>query len=187
MKYANHLKRTEVSHLSLFCGVFIVSSLVILVMGKDAVLQSEVFDCNALSLFRLQGTDKVEMLIYILRERIFILPFLFLLATTYLGKWAGYVYCIWYGAGMGAIMGTVLLRYGVEGIFLILGSVFPQYLFYVPAFIISIGITKTQRKPEKRLMIQVLMMELLIIAGCLTECYINPTLVEKFIKLFGVI
>ena len=63
MKYANHLKRTEVSHLSLFCGVFIVSSLVILVMGKDAVLQSEVFDCNALSLFRLQGTDKVEMLI----------------------------------------------------------------------------------------------------------------------------
>lgn len=186
MKYENHLKRTEVSHLSLFCGVFVLSSLGILLMGKEAVLQSVVFDSNTLRLFRLQGSDRMEMLIYILRERLFILPLIFLLATTYLGKWAGYGYCIWYGTGIGAIIGTSLLRYGLGGVFLVLGSAFPQYLFYVPAFVISIRITKTQRRPEKRLFIQLLLMELLVIAGCLTECYINPTLMEKFIKLFGI-
>ncbi len=186
MKYANQLKRTEVSHLSLFCGIFVLSSLGILIMGKEEVLQSSVFDYNSLSLFRLQGTDRMEMLIYILGERLLILPLLFLLATTYLGKWAGYVYCAWYGVGMGAITGTALLRYGVGGVFLVLGSAFPQYLLYVPAFIISIGITKIQRKPEKRLIIQLLTVEFLVIIGCLVECYINPTLMEKFIELFGV-
>lgn len=186
MKYANHLKRTEVSHLSLFCGVFLLSSLSIILFGKDEILQSEVLDRNTLRLFRLQEMDRIGMLIYVLRERCFVLPLLFLLTTTYLGKWAGYVYCIWYGAGIGTIMGTVLLRYGLCGVFLGLGSAFPQYLFYVPAFMITIGITKTQRKPERRLVIQLLLMELLVIAGCMSECYINPPLMEKLIKLLGV-
>ena len=96
MKNANHLKRTEVSHLSLFCGAFILSSLGILLLAKESVMQSDVLDRNTLSLFRVQGTNRLEMLLYILRERCLILPLLFVLATTYLGKWAGYVYCAWY-------------------------------------------------------------------------------------------
>lgn len=186
MKYANHLKRTEVSHLSLFCVVFVLSSLGVLLVGKEAVMQSDALDRNTLTLFGLQGRERIEMLIYILRERLLVLPLLFLLSTTYLGKWAGYAYCIWYGAGMGAVVGTALLRYGVGGIFLILGSAFPQYLLYVPAFIITINITKSQRRPEKHLALQLLLMEILIMLGCMLECYLNPTLMEKFIKLFGV-
>ncbi|MBP3351114.1 MAG: stage II sporulation protein M [Lachnospiraceae bacterium] len=186
MKNANHLKRTEVSHLSLFCGAFVLSSLGILLLAKESVMQSDVLDRNTLSLFRVQGTNRLEMLLYILRERCLILPLLFVLATTYLGKWAGYVYCAWYGAGIGAVVGTGLLRYGLGGVFLVLGSAFPQYLFYVPAFIISIGIAKNQRKPERRFAIQLLLMELLVIAGCFAECYINPSLMEKIIKLFGI-
>jgi hypothetical protein len=87
---------------------------------------------------------------------------------------------------MGAVVGIALLRYGVGGIFLILGSAFPQYLLYVPAFIITINITKSQRRPEKHLALQLLLMEILIMLGCMLECYLNPTLMEKFIKLFGV-
>lgn len=186
MKYVNHLKRTEVSHLSLFCGVFIVSSLAVLLVGKDEIVQSGMMDRNALRLFRLPDIDKMELLFYILRERCFVLPLLFIMSTTYLGKGAGYACCAWYGVGIGAITGTAILRYGVGGMFLVLVSAFPQYLFYVPAFIICIGITKTQRKPNKRMVIQLFLIELLIIVGSLTECYINPTLIEKIIKLFGV-
>ncbi|MBR4086213.1 MAG: stage II sporulation protein M [Lachnospiraceae bacterium] len=186
MKNVNYLKRTEVSHLSLFCGVFVLSCIGILLVGKDEVMQSGVLARNTLSLFRVPGINKIELFFYILKERCYILPLLFLMSTTYLGKGAGYVCCAWYGMGIGTIMGTVLIRYGVGGIFLILGSAFPQYLLYVPAFILSIRITQVQRRTERRLIVQLLLMEVLVVAGCLVECYINPALMEKIIQLFGI-
>lgn len=186
MKYANHLNGTEISHLSLFFGVFILSSLSILVGGKEEILQSGILDRNNLSLFHLQNIDRIEMLFYVLRERGFILPVLFLLATTYLGKVAGYLCCVWYGVGIGVITGIVLLRYGMGGLFLLVCSAFPQYLFYVPAFLLSIKFTRSQRRMDRKLWIQLLLMELLIVMGCLVESYINPTLMGKIIKLYGV-
>ncbi len=184
--HAEQIKRTEVSHLSLFCAVLVICVIAILLTGKNTILQSTVFDWNTLCLFRLQNIDRVELLMYVLRQRCFIIPGLLLVSTTYLGKTIGYLLCAWYGMGIGIIAGTVLLRYGFAGIFLLLGSAFPQYLFYVPAFVISLGMSYTQKKADRRLFTQVLVLELVVLLGCLSESYVNPDVMEKIINLFGV-
>lgn len=184
--HAKQIKRTEVSHLSLFCAVLALSTIGILLIGKNTILQSTVFDRNSLSLFRLQSVDRMELFIYVLKQRCFIIPCLVLVSTTYLGKYVGYLLCAWYGMGIGIIAGTVLLRYGLAGVLLLLGSAFPQYLFYVPVFVISIGITYTQKRVDRRLGIQILVLELVVFIGCIAESYMNPGIMEKIIKIFGV-
>ena len=181
---AKQWKGTGISHLSLFWSAFLIGAIGILIWGRDIILQSSLFGNDTVMLFELEQMNRKELLFFVLRERWWVLPAVFLLTTTYLGKVSGYLLSVWYGMNIGIVTGATMVKYGLGGIFLMLASAFPHYLIFIPVIVLSIKETKTQKKPEKQFWIRFWVLEILVIAGCVVESYINPLILEKIIRLY---
>lgn len=174
----------NIPFLPLFAASAIIVMFVMLFQKSELLLHSEVFDENALSLIKYQAGNNRSLFLYVLKERIWVIPFLFLCSTTYLATAAVYGVIIRYGAGVGAVLGMGMLRYGVRGLLLVLAAGFPQYLLYVPVMMIALQLSRQQRTPDRKFFTQLFILEAVVIMGCFLESYVNLMLVEKIIKIF---
>lgn len=97
------------------------------------------------------------------------------------------------GAYTGAILAVSILQFGLMGGATGIGLLMPQYLFYIPAALyamkqvwgISAGIWKNKGLfPDKigNYMIKTGLASVVYLAGMLSECYLNPWIVEKLLK-----
>lgn len=178
------VNRTEMSFLSLFAVSLTVVMLAVLFQKSELLFQTQVLDKSMLGLMKYQAGNSRSLFWFVLKERWWIVPLLFLMSTTYLAAAVSYGMVIWYGAGTGAILAIAMLRYGIRGIFLILGAVFPQYLLYVPVMVVTLKLSRRQRTPCKRFFLQLILLEVVVIMGCVLESYVNLMVVEKIIKIF---
>lgn len=176
--------KRKLSFLPLFIISIAVAAIPVLTSGSGLLLQTEVLDENLLHMMKYQSEDSKMLFLYVLKERSLVIPALFLLSTTYLGAIAAYGAIIWYGTGIGMVLGIAMLRYGFRGILLVLVAGIPQYLLYIPAFIITLRLCLEQRQPSKKFFEQLFILELVVIIGCALESYVNLMLIEKFINLF---
>ena len=175
--------RVDITQHRLFFIVLFLSVMGILFFGKKAVLEVRVLDENTLMLLNLQKGD-LKYFGYILRNRGLIIPLLFLLSTTYLGRYAGYATICWYGFSIGTLIGVAMIQYGLWGIFFLLMASFPQYLLYVPVLWLTLKLTKTQRVVNKKFVWQLIVVEAIVIVGCWLESTVNLVMLEKIIALF---
>lgn len=178
------LQRKEVSFLSIFTVSVMVSMLIFMLCGKEILQQTDVLSREALSRIRYQNRN-AAFFFFICRERLPVIPILFLLSTTYLGKGAVYGLIAWYGSGIGTLWAIVWMRYGVGGCFLLIGAGFPQYICYIPALVIGLRLSDEKRTVNKRFWIQLFVLELVVTAGCFLEGYVNLYLFEKLLRLLG--
>ena len=176
--------RTSSGFFPLFVTSVVVVWGIILTRGRDFLLQTDVLDESSLELIKYQVQDGRSLLFYVLKERVFVVPMIFLMSTTYLTALFSYGVIIWYGAGVGAVLGVAMLRYGLKGIFLVLAAGIPQYLLYIPVMVVAFKLSLKQRQPNKKFWVQFLVLELVVIIGCVLESYVNLYLIEKFIKSF---
>lgn len=127
---------------------------------------------------------------------------LVILSTTYLGCVAVYAYQIWSGLAMGILAAGSMIRYGMKGIWLIVGSLLPQQLILIPAFLmlsvkccglcrimyfggVSGGFTGRDRgRFVIRKGMQMTASIAMIVAGCFVEAYINPMILKFVLRLF---
>ena len=171
-----------------FLPLFVASALFVMwimfFQKSELLLQTEVFSKNALSLMKYQTSNDRSLFLYVLKERIWVIPFLFLMSTTYLSALATYSTIIWYGTGVGALLGLAMLRYGLRGILLLLVAALPHYLLYVPAIIVALQLSKVQRAPSRKFFGQLFVLEMVVIIGCFIESYVNLFLAEKIINFF---
>lgn len=171
-----------------FVPVFLISlalAMLFMVMNQsELLLQSDVLSESALSLVKGRSGDNGSLFLCVLRERIWTIPILFLISTTHLAAFMVYGTLVWYGVSMGALLAMAMLRYRLAGVFLLIVCGLPQYLFYVPAILIALRVSGEQREPDKKFFMQLIVLEGVILAGCLAECYVNSFLIEKIIKFF---
>lgn len=182
--FQKELKGTNTSFLPMFVTSAVVVWIFIMIQGSDLLLQTEVLEESTLSLMKYRAQDCRSLLLYVLKERCLVIPIIFLLSTTYLAAWAVYGALLWYGAASGAVLGVAVLRYGIRGIFLVLAAGIPQYLFYVPAMVMALRLSVRQRTPNRKFFVQFLILEVVVIIGCILESYVNLMVVEKIIKIF---
>lgn len=172
---------------SFFLPAFIASAVVvcilILAQGSNLLLQTTVLEEGTLELIKHQRQDSRLLFFYVFKERAFLIPFIFLMSTTYLTTLMVYGVIIWYGAATGAVFGIAMLRYGLRGMLFILVSAMPQYLLYIPAVAVALRLSVGQRQPTKKFLIQFLILEMVVIMGCILESYVNLSLVEKIINI----
>ena len=174
-------------------GIFIVN------IGKSILLgDTGLFDENTLYRMKGMSLDGNALFCFVLRKRIGRMLMLAILSTTYLGMAACMGMTLWYGASAGAFLAALTLRYGLKGILLALVSVFPQYLFYIPAALTmlvwckelfqGIYIRGEFSAGDKGLLVKkagrLAAILGVIIIGCLLEGYVNPWLVLGFLKIF---
>ncbi len=178
----------------LAAGILIVNT------GKSILLtDTGLFDEDTLYQMKYMTVDSSALFCYLLRKRLSVFLLLALGATTYLGL----VLCVGaafrYGLSAGAYLSALVLRYGLKGVVLAVVGVFPQFLLYVPAFILFLGwaehlyrsiyfgstcgdARKKGFAPKKAG--QLLLILGLGILGCLLEGYVNPALLLGYLKIF---
>lgn len=146
--------------------------------------------------------DTGKLLTAVFMQRLGAAALLIILATTYLGSMAAYLYQVWSGLAIGVLTGGSVIRYGIKGMLLTAGSLLPQQLILIPAFLMlsakccelckimyfrGVPGGFSGREKGRFLLKKGLNMAtsvLLIAAGCFVEAYINPGILKMILRLF---
>lgn len=174
-----------------------------MILKQESLLYHTGFlDSYTLSPVKYLEPDTKKLFLTIFMQRIGVTALLIILSTTYLGTVSAYFYQAWSGLAMGILAAGSMLRYGVKGILLIFGSLLPQQLILIPAFLVlSVkccelcqimyfrGIPGGFSGRDKghfliRKGMQMMPGILLILAGCFVEAYINPVFLKFILRLF---
>lgn len=186
---------------TLFFGFF--AGVLGMILKKESLLYGTGFlDSYTLGPVKYLEPDTGKLLTTVFMQRLFVAALLVILATTYLGRAAAYFYQAWSGLAMGILAAGSIIRYGIKGILLILGSLLPQQLVLIPAFLIlSVkccelcrimyfrgGVGGFSGKDKGRFLIKkgfdMTASITLIAAGCFVEAYINPRILKLVLVLF---
>lgn len=186
---------------TLFFGFF--AGILGMILKQESLLYHTGFlDSYTLGPVKYLEPDTGKLLTAVLMQRLGMAALLTVLATTYLGGVAAYFYQAWSGLAIGILTAGSMIRYGVKGILLVLGSLLPQQLILIPAFLmlslkccelcknlyfrgIQGGISGRDR--FRFLLKKGLNMTTaitLIAAGCFVEAYINPRILKLVLRLF---
>ena len=186
----------------LFLGSFLLGVL-IMNMGDDVLIsENGIFSQASVSRLRYIEIDSGRFFRYVLKHRMGEGALLLLLSTTGLGIISVYVCIIWQGVLAGMTITTAIIRYGIRGMLLILGGMFPHQLLLVPAEIMLLGwcyenysrghssgkydlpYYKNRKQQYIRQAIGLLWIIVVIIIGCILESYVNPILISDLVKIF---
>ena len=133
------IKTVKIPVLPIF-GVGALVGIVTMSVWKDVLLENTgLFDEYTLYNMKYMSVDSNALFSYLLRERVLGLLILAVLSTTYLGWVACLGATAWYGMAVGAFFSSLMLRYGIKGIFLAFIAIFPHYLIYAPAMLAMLG------------------------------------------------
>lgn len=174
-----------------------------MILKQESLLYHTGFlDSYTLSPVKYLDPDTKKLLVTIFMQRFGMSALLVILSTTYLGCMAAYAYQVWSGLAMGILAAGSMIRYGMKGILLILGSLLPQQLILIPAFLIlsvkccelcrimyfggmSGGLSGRDRgRFVVKKGVQMTGSVALIAAGCFVEAYINPMILKFVLRLF---
>lgn len=194
------VKTGKLPYLPLFV-IGLVLGTVFMNYGKKVLLENTgLLDEYTLYHMKYMTVDNTAFFYYLLRQRILDVLLMVIISTTYLGVLFVAGKTIWYGATVGMFISAAVIRYGMKGIFLVLAGVFPQYIIYVPAYILLLNLCeKTCRSIYfkdsssvdmstmdliRSKIIQILIILGAVVIGCVLESYLNPIIFMNLLRIF---
>ena len=169
--------------LAFFVPGFLLGIIFVNLIVKKYMTETGIFSDLFLSQFTSVQIDIRSYLPYLLRLRIVPLILLAAASLTRLRKAAAMLFLVWTGFTGGVAVSSAADGLGLKGSLLCAVSLLPQFLFYIPAFVIllwyCLSAPRTQWNRQKTMFVLAA-----VGAGILLELYINPGLVRAFINLF---
>lgn len=168
-------------------------------MGREAVSNAGILNDYFVEKFQYTKINGQNMFFYIVGERVPLLLLLLALTLTALGLAGGFLMLGWQGFSVGFMLSAAIAKYGVKGTLLVLGGLFPQYLFYFPVYLLYcyLAVYLRRRMNEDRAgggadrgyiygawMIAAVGLFLVFMMGVFLESYINPLILIKILKIF---
>lgn len=188
--------------LYLFLGSFLAGVL-IMNMANDTLLGEEgIFSTTSINRLKYIEIDEGSFFRYVLKQRMGEYFIMLLLSTTVLGMIAAYAAVLWQGMITGMVITAAVIRYGIKGILLILGGMFPQQCLLIPAGVMLLGwclenyswihiygkgaapYFRNRRQQLLHQGISLLWILLVLLIGCILESYVNPILLCDLVKIF---
>ena len=182
---------------SFFLGVFIMN------MGNGFWLsQDGIFSAASVNRLKYIEIDSGRFLKYVLKNRMGEGIVLILLSTTGIGLISVYVCIVWQGILAGMTITAAVMRYGIKGLLLLLGGMFPHQLLLIPAQVMLLGwcyensrkahisgrcmqtCAGSKKQQLVRQGILLVWIGAVVIIGCILESYVNPILVFDLVKIF---
>lgn len=121
-----------------------------------------------------------EYLLYLMKIRLIPFAVLFALSYTKFRKISVMGCLLWTGFSCGILACVSILNMGIKGILLCITGMMPQFLLYIPAYIILLWYSFTY--PIVKWNIQKsIFTGLSLLVGIILEAYVNPILMELFI------
>lgn len=179
----------------------VLAGMLMMNLGKSILLENTgLLDEYTLYHMKYMTVDSSALFYYVLCLRMKTAITLAILATTYLGLVVCAGATFWYGLSAGAFLSAAVIRYGLKGILFACVGILPQYIVYVPAFVILLMWCETLNRsiyfrnssvtegngtvPWFKRVAQLLLILGVLLLGCLLESFANPGLLEKFLKIF---
>ena len=167
--------------------------------GQEQISQIGVLNDYFMERFEYHTVHGENLFFYILGERVPMLVLLFLLAFSSLGVVSGMFFLGWQVFSVGFMMAAAIAKYGVRGILLAVGAIFPQYLVYFPIYIIFCYIAQDLRKSRYKssrdgmtsreqlrnwgaAVVLFGILFLFYLAGICLESYVNPMILKKIMR-----
>ena len=150
-------------------------------MSKDYITSMGIFNEFFLSQYMQADVDIAEYIWYVVRIRVAPVAVICALGCTRLRKLVVALFLLWTGFSSGMIMTSSVLKMGVKGIILCLIALTPHFIFYIAGYMILLWYFFSY--PESRWNLSKTVSFLLFIAvGILLECYVNPVIMQMFLK-----
>ncbi|MCI9174122.1 MAG: hypothetical protein HFH49_04120 [Lachnospiraceae bacterium] len=179
--------------ISFVAGIFAAN-----LMGREAVSNAGVLNDYFIEKFRYAQVDGQNLFFYIAGERLPLLILLFVLFFTSFGVFGGILVLGWQGFSVGFMLSTGIAKYGIKGIVLVLGGLFPQYFFYLAVYVcycyaavlLRQRLSKEGRGVRERKLaygmggISFAVLLLVFAAGIFLESYVNPMVLKYILKIF---
>lgn len=186
----------------LFLASFLLG-IIIMNLGTELFLSKEgIFSTASINRLKYIEINHLSFLKYVLRHRMGAGVILILLSSTGIGLISVYACVVWQGMLAGMTITAATIRFGIKGLLLILGSVFPHQLLLIPAQVMLLGwcyensirgqmkgnITTPYYRTKKQQFLHqgiiLLWIWIVILIGCFLESYVNPILISDLVKIF---
>ncbi len=179
---------------SFVAGIFAAN-----LMGNETISNAGVLNDYFIEKFRYAQVNGENLFFYIVGRRLPLLFLLFVLLFTSLGMAGGMAVLGWQGFSIGFMLSAGIAKYGVKGILLVLGGLFPQYLFYIPVYGFCFCTAGFVRRrfyrenegglPERKLMYGMVLLVIgallaVFLTGIFLESYVNPMILRQILKIF---
>lgn len=190
------------SWLYLFLGSFLLGIL-IMNMGNEILLgDTGIFNTASINRLKYIEINDGKFFVYVLRQRLGGCIVMLILSTTTLGLVSAYGVVLWQGTITGMLMTAAVIRYGIKGLLLILGGMFPHQCLLIPGGVMMLGwclenyywfhrygkgtipYFRNRRQQLFHQGILLLWILLVMLIGCVLESYVNPILISDLVKIF---
>lgn len=200
-RIGNKEKREGANWLLFFSLGFIVGVLLVNIKTDYFLEDSLFFGEELLNRLSYTSFHNEQYMVYLLQNRIGILLFLLVAATTIFGIVIMYLYVAWFGMSLGILMAVVTMRYGGKGILIFLGAILPQEIIYIPAFLFLVNLLhdlcaiiyfpgkmfQNVYMGKKQFLIRGIFYYIIIagvvIIGVFLESYVNPYFLRNILKI----
>ncbi len=180
---------------------FILGILMANFMGRERTAGAGVLNDYFIEKFKYASVNRENLFFYIMGERMPFAVLLLLLTFSSLGIAVGVLNLGWQGFSIGFMLSAAIAKYGAGGMLLVLGGLFPQYIFYMAVYAGYCGLTMFLRQ---RLLVCVrtgsvsreqiriygigalvgLVLLFVFVTGIFLESYLNPLILKKILKIF---
>lgn len=159
------------------CGILYMN-----LTAQNTVANPGIFSESFLRQYEAAEIASGVYLLYLIRIRI--MPFFMLigLSFTRMRKVSAGAFLAWTGFSCGVILSMAVMEMGIRGILFCVAGVLPQFLVYVPAYVVVLWYCwiypQNRWNREKTIFVVGAML-----AGILLEVYVNPMLVKGVLNL----
>ncbi len=182
----------------LFLGSFLFGVLVMNVGNETLLSEGGIFSRTSVGRLRYMEIDSGRFFRYVLEHRMGEGALLVLLSGTWLGVISVYACIVWQGVLAGMTITAAVIRYGIKGLLLLLGGLFPHQLLLIPAQVMLLGwcyencgkghfsgkYTAPYHKNIRQHYLKQGIGLIVILIGCILESYVNPILLSDLVKIF---
>lgn len=120
----------------------------------------------------------LKLFVSIVMYRLLFFSFLYFAAKVLRLKGILQMAAFIFGAAFGMIISFLTLSYGMRSFTVVFALMFPHYIFYIYAFL-KILREDTKNYSKSGSVLPILMA---VLFGCISECYVNPTILQLFLK-----
>lgn len=164
-----------------FMAGFICGILFANLFAKEYVTESGIFDPYFLNQYARSDVPPREYIIYLCGIRILPLCFIILVGQTRIRKAMALFVLGWTGFAGGMLACAGILNMGLAGLAFLMIGLAPQLLFYALAYLVILWYFF--HYPQARWnMGKTIFVILFLVAGLLTEAYVNPILMKLYLN-----
>lgn len=178
------MKRRTAGHRIVFLMSFLVGIVMITVVTKEKIPQNPLMNRVLAGDFLEEGWNRSALFVQCLLSRGPVFVLLVILMCTSMRTWIWRIVIVWSGFWLGVLSKMFYLWYGIKGVGLLLTALFPQFLFYFMAYGMLYQNLEKHRMSIRVQYVPVFVAVGVVIMGMVLESYVNPFLVNGYLKIF---